>query len=103
MDAESQLLAEKDAEIERLLTKSEKDKNTLLVSLEAAIKEVERLKGESAIKESAIRELCAIARDKNQLLTKCADALARQHGPRWEASWRETDLVLIQCVREAMK
>ena len=33
-----EMLADKDAEIERLLTKSEKDKNTLLVSLEAATK-----------------------------------------------------------------
>ena len=45
MDAESELLQIKDAEIERL-------------------------KGESAIKESAIRDLCAIARDKNQLITE---------------------------------
>jgi hypothetical protein len=66
---------DKDTEMERLLTKSEADKNTLLVSLKVATKEIERLKSESAINESAIRDLCSIARDKDKLITELADAI----------------------------
>jgi hypothetical protein len=58
--------------------------------------EIERLKGESAIKESAIRDLCAIARDKNTLITELADALEEQ------SCW-SIKVKLIQRAREASK
>ena len=68
-------ISDKNREIERLLTKHEKEKNLLLTVLDKQTTEIDRLKGESAIKESTIRDLCAIARDKNLIITELADAL----------------------------
>jgi hypothetical protein len=60
--------------------------------------EIERLKGESAIKESAIRDLCAIARDKNALISELCDALETAN-PGWPDHYRS----LLQRAREATK
>jgi hypothetical protein len=69
--------------------------------------EIERLKAADAIKEAAIRELCSIARDKNQLITELADALQKVRQSfdfidrsTWDAYGVDD---LIQSAREATK
>jgi hypothetical protein len=79
-----------------LLTKAEKDKHTLLVSLEAATKEIERMT-EQAIR---FRDLCL---EKDRLLTECAGALALvSHGIR-DDELRVRIVKLFTRVREATK
>jgi hypothetical protein len=82
-------LAEKDAEIERLLTKSEKDKNTLLVSLEASTKEIERWK-ETAL---AWREQ---TEKRDHLIAELAETLEK-------ANPTDRYKTLIQRAREVTK
>ena len=91
MDAESQLLADKDAEIERLLTKSEKDKNILLISLESATKEIERLKSDHQIVRNFLDNADSKLREHETLITDLVDEL-----DFWEQSegflWGEPEL-----------
>jgi hypothetical protein len=47
----------------------------LVAEIQEKDAEIERLNVESAIKEGAIQELCAICRDKNKLITELTDAL----------------------------
>jgi uncharacterized small protein (DUF1192 family) len=67
--------SEKDAEIERLLTKAEKDKNTLLISLEAATKEIERLKAQNELDYEITVSICNENTDLKKLITDLCDAL----------------------------
>lgn len=87
-------IADQRAEIERLLTKAEKDKNTLLISLEAATKEVQRLKEEN---EVTVR-VCNENTDLKKLVTELCEALDQSN-----PFDRDDAFDLIQRAREATR
>ena len=86
---DEQVVMDLKAEIERLLTKSEKDKNTLLVSLEASTKEIERWK-ETAL---AWREQ---TEKRDHLIAELAETLEK-------ANPTDRYKTLIQRAREVTK
>ena len=104
-----EMLADKDAEIERLLTKSEKDKNTLLVSLEAATKEIERLKlavhNEKQYAADLITTLRCEAEDKDteiERLQAKVEAARVELRQQWERMQKE-NLALKNSLAESAR
>jgi hypothetical protein len=90
-------LDEKDAEIERLLTKNEKEKNLLLTVLDKQTTEIERLKAEYLKLDERLEQ--ALRKNENQatLITELADAFER-----YKLLW-DGDAELIQRAREATR
>ena len=68
-----EMLAEKDAEIERLLLKHAKEQNVLLTSLEAAAAEIERLKAE--LKKRPGTRYCEL---QDEAYTEAMDEIKRK-------------------------
>ena len=85
------------AEIERLLTKNEKEKNLLLTVLDKQTTEIERLKAEYLKLDERLEQ--ALRKNENQatLITELADAFER-----YKLLW-DGDAELIQRAREATR
>ena len=119
MDGESQLLAEKDAEIERLKAQVKElseayqkaigpirpaQKDAIIqaqkIHCEGQSAEIARLKAENTALKMSIVEFQALVRDNNALITELADALEEGDG---DGFFITENIELIQRAREATK